>query len=756
MTKLIEFIKSLPFWVFVTLFVSVAIVISEFLIIIQSYLLHSTIEKDLLIVGFITPAIDAFIVSFIMGLVLRKLKLQEQALLENKNRFQNMFDLSPDPVWLIENHNFVECNLAAVKILGYKSKQDLLNTHPSKLSPSFQPDNEPSFEKAERMMQIAESKRLHRFEWIHKKADGTEFFAEVTLSNITLDGRDVMYCTWRDISEMKNAVQIQNEVSSLLKNVIDTVPIRIFWKDNDGRYLGCNKLFAQDAGLTSAEQIVGKTDFELAWSEHAALFRRDDKLVIESGNPKLNYDERLLTSTQESLWINTSKVPLVMQDGHIRGVLGVYQDVTNQKNNHDELEKYRKNLESVVEERTSEIIELNQMLEIRAVQAEAANLAKSTFLSKMSHEIRTPMNAIIGFSSILLAQSDNLTDKQEDKLHKIMTASKHLLAIINDILDLSKIEAGKLNLEKSEFDCNDVMDKVLAITKEQFRQKELTFEVDCIHPQYKLIGDPTRFTQMIINYLSNAIKFTESGSIRLQSKLIEQTENDLLIRIEVIDTGKGISKNVQEKLFTAFEQADNSITRQYGGTGLGLAITKHLAELMGGEVGVESSPGKGSRFWFTARLGKAQSSSILALSDSLDIPSMEESIRSNYTGRQILIVEDNEFNSEIVRELLISTGLVLDYATDGNVAIDKVKSGSYDLILMDMQMPNMSGVDATLAIRQIPDYRTIPIIAMTANAFEEDRKECISAGMNDHIAKPIEPEILLQRLLHWLDVVTHE
>lgn len=416
----------------------------------------------------------------------------------------------------------------------------------------------------------------------------------------------------------------------------------------------------------------------------------------------------------------------------------------------NQLKKSKLDLEKRVQDRTAEIVQLNNMLEIRAVEAEAANAAKSAFLSNMSHEIRTPMNAIIGYSGILSKKSDNLTDVQQDRLKKIVDSSNHLLNIINDILDFSRIETGKVQLVKEKFDCEQVLKTVISVTKAQIDQKQLSFEIDCLSLDFALIGDATRLTQMIVNYISNAIKFTEKGEVKLRSSIIEEGDNDLLMRVEVSDTGIGISVEDQTRIFSTFEQADNSTTREYGGTGLGLAITKYLAQLMDGEVGVESVPGKGSVFWFTARLGKATTKDDLD-EEETNQDSSEELLKDRHAGKRVLIADDSVINIEIVKELLSETGLILDYVEDGKAALEKVLSGSYDLILMDMQMPVMNGIEATIAIRQLAGCKSIPIIAMTANAFNEDKKRCLDAGMNEHISKPFEPENVYQLLLKWLD-----
>jgi two-component system sensor histidine kinase/response regulator len=406
-----------------------------------------------------------------------------------------------------------------------------------------------------------------------------------------------------------------------------------------------------------------------------------------------------------------------------------------------ELERHRNHLEELVDERTSKLA--------RAMEAaEAANIAKSYFLSNMSHEIRTPMNGIIGMANIL--RRGGVTVKQAQCLDMMDTAAQHLLAVINDILDISKIEAGKFALEEAPVAINSLLANVSSILSERARAKNLSFLIEPGSLPTNLYGDATRLQQALLNYATNAVKFTEKGSVTLRYLKLHEDAESVKLRFEVKDTGIGITPEAMSRLFSAFEQADNSMTRKYGGTGLGLAITKRLAELMGGEAGAESTPGVGSSFWFTVTLKKMAERREADRPEQAEKEDAEGVIRQHYIGHRILVVDDDPMNLAIARVELEGADLVVDTAEDGVEAIALVQQSAYAAIFMDMRMPNMNGLDATRLIRELPGYQQTPIIALTANVFAEDKAECMEAGMNDFLIKPFERDQLFATLLRAL------
>ncbi len=435
-------------------------------------------------------------------------------------------------------------------------------------------------------------------------------------------------------------------------------------------------------------------------------------------------------------WIRDDGTPRFDSAGEFSGYIGYCVDVTEQHVAAAELDLYRRQLERMVEDRTRELERAKQA-------AEAANVAKSAFLANMSHEIRTPLNAIIGMGHLI--RRAGVSSQQAERLDKIDAAGQHLLNVINSILDLSKIEAGKFTLESTGVSIRAIAANVVSMLSERAAAKGLRLFTEIDSVDAPLRGDAGCLQQALLNLAANAIKFTERGSVRIGIRRLEEDDEGVRLRFEVEDTGIGIGAENLAKLFSSFEQADGSISRRYGGTGLGLAITKKLAELMDGTAGASSVPGQGSVFWFTARLAKGGGAA-----EKPALPpagSSEAVLKRDYGGCRVLVAEDEAVNREVARELLEDAGMAVDLAENGAEAVALARSNRYDLILMDMQMPEIDGLEATRRIRGLPRGSDVPIVALTANAFAEDRGRCLQAGMDDFIAKPLDPDALFDTLL---------
>jgi PAS domain S-box-containing protein len=695
------------------------------------------------------------------------------------------------------------------------------------------------------------------------RKNGSSFPVEYTSMPIKKDEKVVgAVVTFMDIAERKKAQAEIEELSRNFSDFLESTSDLVYLKDTDLRYMACSKPLSDMLGYTDWRDIIGKTDAEVQNENSRIRFKeKPEKQIIEEGSV-IELTEDIIKVDEETGWVNTIKKPLKSGDGKIVGILSISRDITKMKHAEEALEKAKE-------------------------VAEEATRAKSEFLANMSHEIRTPMNAIIGMSH--LALKTDLDHKQYDYLKKIDASAKSLLGIINDILDFSKIEAGKLDTESVDFQLEELLDNIATIVgvKTQEKQLELLFKTDPSVPS-SLVGDPLRLGQILTNLSNNAVKFTDKGQIIVSTELIKEGNTQATIKFSVQDTGIGMTAEQAAKLFQPFAQADSSTTRKYGGTGLGLTISKRLAEMFGGEIWVESKPGRGSTFSFSANFGLGKEKAkkqykpaselhglkVLVVDDNptsreilqemlesfsfevtvaasgpegiselenakedrpfelvvMDwkMPGMDgidaarriknheglnkipaiimvtaygreeimqqaedvglegfllkpinssilfdaimqafgeaepETFRvverheqeaetvEHIKGALVLLVEDNEINQQVAKEILEGAGLIVTLANDGQEGVNAVKESNYDVVLMDIQMPVMDGYTATREIRKDDRYKELPIIAMTAHAMTGDENKSLQAGMNGHVTKPIDPDQLLSTLQKWI------
>ncbi len=638
-----------------------------------------------------------------------KNKQMESALIESEEKYRTLFQNSEDAILILQNNRFIDCNNSAIKLFGYSTKDQLLNVHPSALSPDKQEDGKSSFDKAEEMIQQAISKGHHRFSWIHQREDGKNFFAEVLLTKIQYQDNFVIHSVVRDISMQKLALQKIKEGERKYRLIFENSPLGIYTADLEGQITDANLALLSMLGSPSVEHTrtvnilkseqlkkIGYADDFIKCRENGEIIVREDKYVSVWG---------------KETYLRGYHIPLRDEQGKIEKIYAVIEDISEQK----EVEK--------------------KLIDAKAA-ADKANQMKSEFLARMSHEIRTPMNAIIGFSSVLEQQLKDPVHKSY--IEKILLSGNNLLGIINDILDFSKIEAGELKIEKKENNPLTILHNIEQLSSQKAKQKGIKVEVNKdISVPGKFFIDAYRIQQVLLNLVDNGIKFTEKGGVFLNLQFLSSASGpqrgELIFTVK--DTGIGIPEQDLKHIFKEFKQVEGQSVAKYGGTGLGLSIAKHLTELMGGEIKVSSRQGEGTTFTVILK------NVLVADSRKREEAKPEDTFVLHKT-LQLLIAEDIPVNRQLLNILLKGENINIREAETGKEVLEILKDFHPEIILMDIQMPEMDGFEAAKIIRKNPAYDDIKLVALTAHAIQEEIQK-YKTVFDDYLIKPIEKKDIM-------------
>jgi PAS domain S-box-containing protein len=636
--------------------------------------------------------------------------------------FHLFFDETPNAHFIFDGDSVVDVNPAAVALFGAENKAALIAQPAWALWPRRQPTHTLSAESwSIHVLRAIETSEAH-FEWQFRRLDGGLIECDVFLRRTTFQDRTVLLMACYDVTPTRRAQAQLIESEQRFRDVSEAVGEFIWEMDREFRFLYASQRAIDVFGL-DPEQMIGHTPFDFIPAEDHAALREQFESGFRSGRSIRNFIHRVRRADGKILWVRVTGVPKYDPTGNVIGFRGASLDVTLQR-------------------------EHEQELVLQKEAAESADRAKSNFLAMMSHEIRTPLNSVLGFADLVLDTS--LTTLQREYLEIIRSSGDSLLVLLNDILDFSKIESGRMEVEIRPTDISRCVQEVIGLYQISATAKKLELSATIEpHVPRQVLTDWSRLRQILVNLVGNAVKFTNSGHIRI--KVSECRQGSPRVRIIVSDSGIGIGAEQKKRLFQPFTQADSSTTRRFGGTGLGLAISKRLARLLGGNLDVVEQDEPGTSFCL-------EIPSAAVDTEEVEIPLPDESFSLDplhrFAGRvpRVLVVDDNTLNRRLTAQLLHRLGAETDTAASASECFEKLASGDLpDLILMDVQMPGMDGLDATRHIRKHEEWRSLPIVALTADAMVGDRERCIEAGMNGYLTKPLRREALSQALTERLN-----
>ncbi|PLX02667.1 MAG: hypothetical protein C0594_11670, partial [Marinilabiliales bacterium] len=648
-----------------------------------------------------------------VSVALERIFLNEK-LSDSDRIYKILFNNSTDPILIIENNKFVDCNNAAVKLLQYKSKKELLNQHPADFSPEFQPDGESSMQKAEELLRLAYKKGFMNFEWVHKTKYGKKLFIDVSLSSALQDDKNVLFTVWKDNTQRYKEIK-QLELEYELNRCLNaTVPVGIMRLDNEGTILYMNKR-AEEILTRDKQSLIGKKYDSAEW-----------QILDIKGNPIQENPILNVFTTGEDIY--SSKI-IISQDAKS---IHISLSASILRNNNDE----KLGVVIAFEDITESIQTQNQLI-LAKQKAEEGDQLKSAFLANMSHEIRTPMNAILGFTELLAIQEISAEKKQKfiDIIHE---NGQQLLDLIDSILDLSKIESGQMTIEKKAFNLIELLELTYLKYKNLNKKENISFKLNLNNEkELILISDETKLKHVLDNLLSNAFKFTLEGEVTMG---VYRKKGKVHCYVE--DTGIGVPDKYKQKIFDRFVQAETYLKRKFGGTGLGLAIAISITELLEGELSLKDRDGGGSIFTISLPDPNAGR---LTSEITKDQDFIEKQIDTSILqGKKILIAEDEIANYLLLKESLELHQMILYHAENGKQAVDFIKTNTVDAVLMDIKMPVLDGLEATREILKFNN--SVPIIAQTAYAMNEDKNNALKAGCKYYISKPINQNELLHIL----------